>query len=154
VLPRNNADIVRRVILRFGLDAGQYLTIVARSGSHTHLPIDEPTPLLGVLGSCVELQDVAKRSDIKTMIDYTTDPDQRAALESLVGDDAEGQACYRGQVFSPNRSLLDLLEMYPACALPFEIYLDLLPPLRPRYYSISSSPLVDQGVCSITTGVL
>jgi cytochrome P450 / NADPH-cytochrome P450 reductase len=57
-------------------------------------------------------------------------------------------------VFSPNRSLLDLLEMYPACALPLEIYLDLLPPLRPRYYSISSSPLVDQGVCSITTGVL
>ena len=44
--------------------------------------------------------------------------------------------------------------MYPACALPFEIYLDLLPPLRPRYYSISSSPLVDQGVCSITTGVV
>ena len=154
VLPRNNADIVRRVILRFGLDAGQYLTIVARSGSHTHLPIDEPTPLLGVLGSCVELQDVAKRSDIETMIDYTTDPDQRAALGSLIGDDAEAQAYYREQVFSPNRSLLDLLEMYPACALPFEIYLDLLPPLRPRYYSISSSPLVDQGVCSITTGVL
>ena len=51
MLPRNNAEIIRRVILRFGLDAGQYLTIVARSGSHTHLPIDEPTPLLGVLGS-------------------------------------------------------------------------------------------------------
>ena len=28
------------------------------------------------------------------------------------------------------------------------------PPLRPRYYSISSSPLVDAGVCSITVGVL
>ena len=44
---------------RFGLDAGQYVTIIPNSGSHTHLPIDEPTPLLGVLGSCVELQDVA-----------------------------------------------------------------------------------------------
>ena len=97
---------------------------------------------------------MAKRSDIETMIDYATDPDQRAALESRIGDDAEAQARYREQVFSPNRSLLDLLEMYPACALPVEIYLDLLPPLRPRYYSISSSPLVDQGVCSITTGVL
>ena len=68
VLPRNNAELVRRAMFRFGLDAGQYLTIVARSGSHTHLPIDEPTPLLGVLGSCVELQDVAKRSDIETMV--------------------------------------------------------------------------------------
>ncbi len=30
----------------------------------------------------------------------------------------------------------------------------MMPPLRPRYYSISSSPLVDAGVCSITVGVL
>ena len=154
VLPRNNAELVRRAMFRFGLDAGQYLTIVARSGSHTHLPIDEPTPLLGVLGSCVELQDVAKRSDIETMASYTADPDQRAALEQLIGDDPEASARYREQVFLPNRSLLDLLEQYPGCALPFEVYLDLLPPLRPRYYSISSSPLVDERVCSITTGVL
>ena len=57
-------------------------------------------------------------------------------------------------MFTPNRSVLDLLEEFPACALPFEVYLDMLPPLRPRYYSISSSPLVDPEVCSITTGVL
>jgi cytochrome P450 / NADPH-cytochrome P450 reductase len=154
VLPRNHPELIRRAMFRFGLDAGQYLTIVARYGSHTHLPIDEPTPLLGVLGTCVELQDVAKRSDIELMVSYTDDPEQRATLEELIGDDAEAQARYRERVFLPNRSLLDLLEEFPACALPFEVYLDLLPPLRPRYYSISSSPLVDQGVCSITTGVL
>jgi cytochrome P450/NADPH-cytochrome P450 reductase len=59
VLPRNGIDLIRRVMARFGLDAGQYLTIIPNSGSHTHLPIDEPAPLLGVLASCVELQDVA-----------------------------------------------------------------------------------------------
>ena len=40
----------------------------------------------------------------------------------------------------PRRTLLDLLEEHPECELPFAEYLDLLPPLRPRYYSISSSP--------------
>jgi cytochrome P450 / NADPH-cytochrome P450 reductase len=154
VLPRNHPELIRRTMFRFGLDAGQYLTIVARSGSHTHLPIDEPTPLLGVLGTCVELQDVAKRSDIEMMVSYTDDPEQRAALKELIGDDPEAQSRYRERVFLPNRSLLDLLEEFPGCALPFEVYLDLLPPLRPRYYSISSSPLVDQKLCSITTGVL
>ena len=59
VLPRNSIDLIRRVIARFGLDAGQYLTIIPNGGTHTHLPIDEPAPLLGVLASCVELQDVA-----------------------------------------------------------------------------------------------
>jgi cytochrome P450/NADPH-cytochrome P450 reductase len=154
VLPRNSIGLLRRVMTRFGLDAGQYATIIPRSGSHTHLPIDEPTPLLGVLGCCVELQDVATRGDIETLARYTDEPAQKAMLESLTGDDEHSRARYAEQVGGVNRSVLDLLEEFPACAVPFEIYLDMLSPLRPRYYSISSSPLMEPGVCSITTGVL
>ena len=83
MLPRNNVDQIRRVMARFGLDAGQYLTIIPNSGTHTHLPIDEPAPLLGVLGSCVELQDVATRDDLEVLARYTDDPDQRAALAGI-----------------------------------------------------------------------
>jgi cytochrome P450 / NADPH-cytochrome P450 reductase len=154
VLPRNSIDSIRRVMARFGLDAGQYATIVPRSGTHTHLPVDEPTPLLGVLGCCVELQDLATRSDIETLARYTDDPQQKALLTSMTGDDAQSLTHYAEQVGGVNRSVLDLLEAFPACALPFEVFLDMLPPLRPRYYSISSSPLVDPEVCSITAGVL
>jgi cytochrome P450/NADPH-cytochrome P450 reductase len=50
--------------------------------------------------------------------------------------------------------VLDLLDAFPACEVPFEVFLDMLPPLRPRYYSISSSPMADPEVCSITAGVL
>ena len=67
VLPRNSLQLIRRVMNRFDLDAGMYLTIVATSGVHTHLPIDEPAPLLGILGTCVELQATATRADIETM---------------------------------------------------------------------------------------
>ena len=154
VLPRNNIDLIRRVMAHFGLDAGQYLTIIPNSGSHTHLPIDEPTPLLGVLGSCVELQDVAGRDDIEVLARYTDDPEQKAALLALTGDDDESQARYRERVHHPNRSVLDLLDEFPACAVPFEAYLDMLAPLRPRYYSISSSALDSPDTCSITAGVL
>ncbi|HLI35785.1 MAG TPA: cytochrome P450 [Streptosporangiaceae bacterium] len=154
VLPRNSAELIRRVMQRFALDAGMYATIVPNAGDHTHLPVDEPAPLLGILGCCVELQDVASRTAIEVLASYTGDPGQRAALEALTGDDEESQARYREQVSGPRRSLLDLLEQFPGCAVPFEVYLDLLPPLRPRYYSISSSPLADPGVASITTGVL
>ncbi|HEV7791472.1 MAG TPA: cytochrome P450 [Pseudonocardia sp.] len=154
VLPRNSIDLIQRVMRRFTLDAGMYLTIIPNRGTHTHLPVDEPAPLLGVLGSCVELQDVATRADVEVLAQYTDDPAQRAALLALAGDDPESQARYRERVFMPYRSILDLLDEFPACALPFDSYLDLLPPLRPRYYSISSSPLLDPAVCSITTGVL
>lgn len=154
VLPRNGLDLIRRVMTRFTLDGGMYLTIIPNSGSHTHLPIEEPAPLLGVLASCVELQDVASRADIQVLARNTEDAHQRAELEALAGDDEQSRARYRERVFTPHRSLLDLLEEFPACALPFADYLDMLPPLRPRYYSISSSPLVDPEVCTITTGVL
>ncbi|WP_302053614.1 diflavin oxidoreductase [Nocardioides panacis] len=154
VLPRNAIDTIRRVMVRFGLDAGQYVTIIPNSGSHTHLPIEEPTPLLGVLGSCVELQDVATRDNVAVLARHTDDPEQKAALEALAGDDEASHAAYRDQVYAPNRSVLDLLDEFPACHLPFEVYLDLLPALRPRYFSISSSPLVSPDTCSITAGVL
>jgi cytochrome P450 / NADPH-cytochrome P450 reductase len=154
VLPRNNINIIRRVMLHFGLDAGSYLTIIPNRGNHTHLPTDEPAPLLGILGSCVELQDPATRSDIEVMARYTSDPEQRSSLEGLVGTDDESQTRFRNEVLARGRSLLDLLEDYPACDMPFEIFLDRLPPLRPRYYSISSSPMVSPDMCSITTGVL
>jgi cytochrome P450 / NADPH-cytochrome P450 reductase len=154
VLPRNNINLIRRVMLHFGLDAGSYLTIIPNRGSHTHLPTDEPAPLLGVLGSCVELQDPATRGDIEVMARYTSDPEQRSSLEGLVGTDDESQTRFRNEVLARGRSLLDLLEDYPACDMPFEVFLDRLPPLRPRYYSISSSPMVSPDMCTITTGVL
>ena len=61
---------------------------------------------------------------------------------------------YREQVLAARRSILDVLDEVPSCELSFETFLDLLPPLRPRYYSISSSPLVSFDTCSITVGVL
>ncbi|GAA0900078.1 bifunctional cytochrome P450/NADPH--P450 reductase [Pseudonocardia zijingensis] len=154
VLPRNSIDQISRVMRRFGLDAGQYATIIPRRGGPTHLPIDEPTPLLGVLGCCVELQDTATRSNIAILARHTDDPGQKELLESLIGDDDASRARYAEQVGRANRSVLDLLEEFPACAVPFEVFLEMLPPLRPRYYSISSSPLVGPGACSITAGVL
>src|SRR3954453_12493944 len=154
VLPRNSIDLIRRVIARFGLDAGQWITIIPNGGTHPPLPIDEPAPLLGVLGSCVELQDVATRDDIEVLARHTGGPERQAALEARSDDDEDSQARYKQQVFAVNRSLLDLLEEFPACDVPFEVYLDMLPPLRPRYYSISSSPLAVPDVCSITAGVV
>ncbi len=154
VLPRNSLQLIRRVMNRFDLDAGMYLTIVATSGVHTHLPLDEPAPLLGILGTCVELQATATRADIETMARYTEDPAQQAEMLALVGDDDEAHARFRQQVREPNVSVLDLLERFDACTLPFAVYLDMLPALQPRYYSISSSPLVSAEVATVTDGVL
>jgi len=154
VLPRNDAALIQRVMRRFTLDAGMYMVITADGSTPTHLPTGGAAPVLGVLASCVELQDVATREDIELMARYTSDPGQQRELLAMAGDGADGQPGYRERVLAPHRSLIDLLEQFPSCDMPFEVYLDRLPPLHPRYYSISSSPQVSPGACSITVGVL
>src|SRR3954470_17587014 len=140
LVPRNGLDQIRRVLLRFKLDPNLYLMITPQTNASTYLPVNEPVPLLGVLANRVELQDVATRAQLAALAEHTQDPTQRDALRALDGDNEASQARYREQVFAPRKSLLDLLDEFPSCSLPFEVFLDLLPPLRPRYYSIASSP--------------
>ena len=150
IVPRNGLEPIRRVLMRFKLDPSLYVTITPRANADTHLPVNEPVPLLGVLANRIELQDVATREQIATLAQHAKDETERKALEALAGDDAR----YGKQVFAARKSVLDILDEYPSCAPPFEVFLDMMPPLRPRYYSISSSPLVGAGICSITVGVL
>ena len=154
IVPRNGLDAIRRLLLRFRLDPSLYVTISPRADATTHLPVNESVPLLGILANRVELQDVATRAQLATLAEYAKDDAERQTLRALGGGAEAGEAGYQEQVLAPRKSVLDLLDDFPSCAPPFEVFLELLPPLRPRYYSISSSPLVTPETCSITVGVL
>ncbi|NMO91542.1 cytochrome P450 [Actinomycetospora sp. TBRC 11914] len=153
VLPRNPIGTVNRVIARFGLDGGQFATITAKGSAPTHLLCGEPYPLLGILAGSVELQDVASRAGLAAMAASMPEGPQRDELAGLAGVDDESKARYREEIAKPRRTLLELLEAHPDCNLSFAEFLDLLPPLRPRFYSISSSPQVSADV-ALTVGVL
>jgi cytochrome P450/NADPH-cytochrome P450 reductase len=141
------------VLERFGLDAGQYVTLRARGDAPTHLPTGEAYPLLGILAGCVELQDVATRPQLAAMAAHLPAGPARDELADLAATGEESRARYRERIAVPRRTFLDLLEAHPDCTLPFVEFLDLLPALRPRYYSISSAPSVS-AEASLTVGVL
>ncbi|MFC5139040.1 hypothetical protein ACFPK1_12430 [Actinomycetospora rhizophila] len=153
VLPRNHVALLNRVTARFGLDAGQYVTLHARGGAPTHLPTGEPYPLLAVLAGCVELQDVATRPQLAAMAEHLPEGPARDELRDLAATTEDSRARYRERIAAPRRTFLELLEAHPDCTLPFVAFLDLLPALRPRYYSISSAPSVSEEP-SVTVGVL
>jgi cytochrome P450/NADPH-cytochrome P450 reductase len=154
VLPRNSDESIRRVAARFKLDPSSRLRIINNSTSKTFLPVDQPVDVATLLGSYVDVQEVASRSQIQVLAEYAECPPEQTRLLALAGDDPESTAQYRTEVLDRHVSVIDLLEENESCALPFNIYLEFLPPLKPRYYSISSSPLVDSGICSVTVGVL
>ncbi|MGR5954006.1 hypothetical protein ACT7DP_27830 [Bacillus paranthracis] len=83
------------------------------------------------------MQEAATRAQIREMATFTVCPPHKKELESLLEE-----GVYQEQILKKRISMLDLLEKYEACEIRFERFLELLPALKPRYYSISSSPLV------------
>ncbi len=61
---------------------------------------------------------------------------------------------FEKEILAKRRSPLDILEEYPTAVLPLGDFLAMLPPMRIRQYSISSSPLADPAVATITWSVL
>jgi len=149
VIPHNSAALVARAARRFSLDPDAWVRLEAEDGASSFLPVGERVMVRHLLSDYVELQGVAGRRDIARLLDYTEYPWSREQLQGLLEGDA-----YREQVLGGRLSVLDLLELHPTCRLPFEVYLELLGPLSPRYYSISSSARVQPNTCSITVGSL
>lgn len=154
ILPRNRPALVKRVLHRYGLDAAARVVIRADEPGPPHLPLGALLTLSDLLSGFVELQDPATRDQVRALADRTQCPPERAALAALAGDNTRSEASYRDRILACRVSMLDLLEQFPSCGLPFEELLGLLPPLRPRYYSISSSPLVSERVASLTVAVV
>ncbi|MEJ1171983.1 bifunctional cytochrome P450/NADPH--P450 reductase [Variovorax sp. CCNWLW235] len=154
VVPRNSPAQVERAMARFGFDRSAHVRLHAAAGRKAALPVDQVVAVDRLLGDYVELQDVATRKQIATLAAYTECPFTKPRLMALSGSDEASQAAYRAEVLHKRKSLLDLLEEHRACQVPFAVFLEMLSPLSPRYYSISSSPSMTPGRCSVTVGVV
>lgn len=149
VIPENDPVMVERVLRRYGLKGSDHLIISASGRSATHLPLDRPISVHHLLSLSVELQEAATRAQLRELASFTVCPPHKKELEALLQEED-----YVEKVLSKRLTMLDLLEKYPACELPFERFVELLPPLKARYYSISSSPKVLPDQASITVAVV
>ncbi|KAG5985077.1 hypothetical protein E4U55_001580 [Claviceps digitariae] len=146
VLPFNPKPTVARVFKQFHLCWDAMLTI--RSEGPTSLPTGSSVSAVDVLGAYVELSQPATKRNIQSLADATQDEDVVHQLRQLASTD------YADDISAKRVSILDLLERFPAISLPFAAYLNMLPPMRVRQYSISSSPLVDPSRLTLTYSVL
>jgi cytochrome P450 / NADPH-cytochrome P450 reductase len=149
VLPSNSPESIARVLRRFELAYDAQVVVHSAVGVQTFLPIGRPVLAGELLAGFVELGQTATRQQIQKLAESTSDPEQRSALERwAASDDA-----YR-EILQKRVSVVDLLERFSSCELPFAALLQMLPPVKPRQYSISSSPLWSAEHCTITVAVL
>jgi len=153
VIPHNSHALVRRVARRFGFADDVQIRLHQRAERKTPLPLEQSIAVSKILRDYLELQAPATRGQIEELARHIACPPERARLLALVGNDEVSAARYRDEVLLARRAVIDLLEECPSCTLPFDGFLEMLQPLTQRYYSISSSPLVDRRRCS-TVAVL
>ncbi|MEO3867806.1 cytochrome P450 [Nonomuraea sp. B12E4] len=118
-----------------------------RAAGTTHLPVDTPVTAGLLLTEFAELQEVATRSDLEALSAHTQCPWTRGQLAELTANYAE-------EILAKRVSPLALLERFPAVELPLPVFLEMAGPIRPRYYSVSSSPLSDPGLVRLTVGLV
>ncbi|WP_030661883.1 bifunctional cytochrome P450/NADPH--P450 reductase [Streptomyces cellulosae] len=151
VLPRNPAALVQQAADRFGLDLDRTVQLSARRRTRNTLPVDRPLTLRRLLTDIVELQDPATQEQVALLAGHTECPPERRPLTELATAAPED---FQERVTRPGRSVLGLLLQYRACELPFERFLEMLPVLRPRHYSISSSALADPRTVDLMVSLL
>lgn len=149
VLPLNPPENVDRALRRFRLGYDAQVVIHA-DDSQTFFPTGQPVTAGELLASYVELALPATRKQIAQLADATPCPPEKHALAALIADDD----AYENAVLSRRVSVLDLLEQFQSCGLSFASFLQMLTPLKPRQYSISSSPLWSADHCTLTLAVL
>ncbi|RDH27527.1 cytochrome P450 [Aspergillus welwitschiae] len=147
VLPINPPETVRRAMRHFKLAWDAQVKITA-SGPTTALPIDGPVAANDILSTYLELSQPATRKDLRIMANVSTDADTKTALTALANE------TYTTEILAKGDSVLDILEQYPAVDLPLGSFLLMLPSMRMRQYSISSSPLWNPNHVTISISIL
>ncbi|KAF2016963.1 cytochrome P450 [Aaosphaeria arxii CBS 175.79] len=146
VLPINPKENVNRAMRRFQLPTDAHLEITTEGP--TALPTNTSLSAYEILSSYVELQQPATKRSLHVLAASTTDEQTKSALEKLADED------FAQEINAKRVSVLDLLERFPSIDLPIGTFLTLMPPMRVRQYSISSSPLWKADHVTLTFSVL
>jgi cytochrome P450/NADPH-cytochrome P450 reductase len=149
VLPSNHPDVVERAARRFGVRRDAAIVLRSTRGAMSaSLPIDRPLSIEDLLARHVELGAPATRGDVARLAACNPCPPHRAHLEALAGER------FADEILAKRMTILDLLMEFPSCSLGLAELLELLPPMRLRQYSISSSPRRDPRSCTLTVAVV
>ncbi|MFE7271515.1 cytochrome P450 [Streptomyces sp. NPDC057623] len=141
VLPANAPALVERAAAALGADLDTVLDIRPTRPRRDGLALDRPLTVRQLLTLHVELQERPSAAQLSALAAANPCPPERAALANLSGDP---------------RTLVEVIEDHPALrgALDWPRLLEILTPLRPRHYSISSSPAVDPGHADLMISLL
>ncbi|KAJ7218356.1 fatty acid hydroxylase [Mycena pura] len=122
-------------------------SVILSSVGPTSLPVGKPVKLSGILAGYVELSQPATTRDLGILSLATSSDATRSYIEDLKSN-------YTEAVLERRLSAFEIVESHADIKISIGAFLQMLPSMRVRQYSISSSPLWNPSHVTITISVL
>ncbi|KGN53174.1 NADPH-dependent diflavin oxidoreductase 1 isoform X1 [Cucumis sativus] len=156
VLPSQSSAAVNAFIQRCNLDPESFITVSPRNRR-------KQDPILAAemgpvkLKTFIELtMDIASASPrryfFEVMSYYATAPHEKERLQYFASPEGRDDLYQYNQ--KERRSVLEVLEDFPSVKMPFDWLVQLVPPLKTRSFSISSSALAHPNQVHLTVNVV
>ena len=156
VCPRNDEDQVGRLARRLGAELDGLL-MVPNTLDVRAVPKGTVLQVRNVLTSLVDINGRPPAPLLDLLLGKVTDPAERARLAEIrdvLQTPGGPESPLRAAVDAGGYDVLTLLDDFRSCSLNVFEFLQVAQPLRPRYYSTSSSPRVHgNDVAHLTVGL-
>ncbi len=156
VCPKNDEDQVERLARHLGAELDSLL-MVPNTLNVSAVPKGTVLQVRNVLTSLVDINGRPTAPLLDLLLGKAADPAERSRLAEIrdVLQTPDGpESPLRAAIDAGGYDGLRLLDEFPSCSLNVFEFLQVAQPLRPRYYSTSSSPRVHgDGVAHLTVGL-
>jgi cytochrome P450/NADPH-cytochrome P450 reductase len=156
ICPRNDEERVERLARHLGA-ALDGLFMVPKTMSARAAPKGVVLQIRNVLTSLVDITGRPTVPLLDLLLEKAADPAERsklAEIRDVLGDPDAADGPLRATIGAGGYDVLRLLDEFPSCSLNIFELLQVAQPLRPRYYSTSSSPRIHgDGVAHVTVGL-
>eukprot|EP00803_Ostreobium_quekettii_P006467 evm.model.scf_808.6 EVM.evm.TU.scf_808.6 scf_808:25755-30501(-) len=142
VAPANDPCLVNDILGALGIDGARVFSVVPRQESSNQVLLPHlhwPCSVQHALASACDITSVPRKTLLRLLAEHCSDEIEKRKLLYLCS--RSGRDAYRKVVVEGNSSVVQILRSCPSCKPPLDALLDILPPLAPRLYSISSSQL-------------
>ncbi|TMW57126.1 hypothetical protein Poli38472_003051 [Pythium oligandrum] len=153
ILPENLPENVERLVKRLGYDLEQWIKLEpVGDDTNGELPFPTPCTIETILTSYLGINSAPRKSPLKQLAYFARDEAEKQKLLFLAS--MEGKDEYQRWILDDERSFVDVLEHFKSIKMPLAALIQLVPYLTPRYYTISSSSLVNPQRVHATVSII
>nr|CAG4712427.1 unnamed protein product [Naegleria fowleri] len=152
ILPRNTKDQVDHLLKRLSLSGDEIIRVERIDQDAPEFPFgNQPITLFNLFEKYLDIQGTPRRYLFELLSHFATG-EEKERLEYF--GSAEGTTDMYRYNHKEKRTYIEVLDDFPSAKPPLDYILDLIPPIKPRYFSISSSQYMFPSQIHLTVAIL